>query len=324
MAAKAVDLIVGRKRTPRSVRDELPIDNILTFSRDQLLRAAPNAEPVAKGCIRLERHLGDALRRNALDVHYQPQFELKSGRGCGVEALARWLRPRGAIVAPSVFIPLAEQTGMIHELGRWILNCACKSMVDWGNHSTPAPILSVNVSVLQINAEFVRVIERALFESGLPAHQLELEITESAFIADTERMIEYLREWKSLGVSISMDDFGTGYSSLSCLARLPVDRLKLDLSLVHRMTLDSKGAAIVRALVSLGSDLGLDVCAEGIETERQLEMLMEFDCPRGQGYLFGRPMPARHAEIVLGKAWGDRRTLPTRQLSVATGVSNAY
>lgn len=305
MAAKSTILADERGRSFRSAENKL-VDNVLVFGSGQPLRAASNAEQVAKERVQLEIDLGHALRANALDVYYQPQFELSSGRGCGVEALARWMPPRGAIVPPSVFIPLAEQTGMIQELGKWVLKSACETLIGWSNPSTPVPILSVNVSVLQINARFVRIIECALYESGLPAQQLELEITESTLIGDTERVIEYLREWKALGVSIALDDFGTGYSSLSCLAQLPVDRIKLDLSLVHRMTQASKGAAIVRALVSLGLDLGIDVCAEGIETEQQLQTLMDFGCPRGQGYLFGRPMPARQAEIVLGKAWGER------------------
>jgi EAL domain-containing protein (putative c-di-GMP-specific phosphodiesterase class I) len=324
MSAPAVAFNVEYKPSARSVEDEQPVDNVVDISRSQPLRAPVSAQPATKARLRLGRHLGEALRANALDVHYQPQFEVGNGRCCGVEALARWVRPRGAIVAPSVFIPLAEQTGMIEELGAWVLTSACKTVVGWGRQVTSAPVLSVNVSVLQINPQFVRNIERALEESGLPAHQLELEITESALIVDTEGVIECLRDWKSLGVSVALDDFGTGYSSLSCLASLPVDRLKLDLSLVHRMSQDSKCAVIVRSIICLGSDLGIDVCAEGVETERQLRMLTDFGCPRVQGYLFGRPMPAQQARTVLEKTWGNRPAPLHRQFSVATGNSDAY
>jgi EAL domain-containing protein (putative c-di-GMP-specific phosphodiesterase class I) len=324
MSAPAGVLNVERNPSARSVEDELLVEKLLNFSCGQPLRAPVSAQLLTKARIRLGRYLGDALRANALDVHYQPQFEVGNGRCCGVEALARWVRPSGAIVAPSVFIPLAEQTGMIHELGAWVLTSACKTVVCWGRQVTSVPVLSVNVSVLQINAKFVRIIERALEESGLPVHQLELEITESALIVDTERVIECLGDWKSLGVSIALDDFGTGYSSLSCLAWLPVGRLKLDLSLVHRMSQDSKCAVIVRSIVSLGADLGLDVCAEGVETEKQLQMLEDFGCPRVQGYLFGRPMPARQAQIVLGKTWGNRPAPQHRQFSVGAGDSDAH
>jgi EAL domain-containing protein (putative c-di-GMP-specific phosphodiesterase class I) len=324
MSAPAGVLNVERKPSARSVEDELPVDTVVDFSRGQSLHAPVSAQPVTKVRTRLGRYLGDALRANALDVHYQPQFEVGNGRCWGVEALARWVRPSGAIVAPAVFIPLAEQSGMIHELGAWVLTSACKTVVGWGRQITSAPVLSVNVSVLQINTKFVRIIERALEESGLPVHQLGLEITESALIVDTERVITCLGDWKSLGISIALDDFGTGYSSLSCLAWLPVDRLKLDLSLIHRMSQDPKCAVIVRSIVSLASDLGIDVCAEGVETERQLQILEDFGCPQVQGYLFGRPMPARQAQIALGKTWGNRPAPLHRQFSVGAGDSDAH
>jgi EAL domain-containing protein (putative c-di-GMP-specific phosphodiesterase class I) len=146
---------------------------------------------------------------------------------------------------------------------------------------------------------------------------LELEITESALIGNTELTIECLKQWKGLGVQIAVDDFGTGYSSLNYLSRLPVDRLKLDQSLVHRMTLDEKSKTVMRSIISLGADLGIDVIAEGVETEQQFQMLEDLGCPRVQGYLLGRPMPATQAQLALRKAWGNRPTpspvfFPTR------------
>ena len=298
--------------------------NLMDFSRCQPMRTSVSAQPVTKARVRLARCLGDALQANALDVYYQPQFEVDNGRCCGVEALARWVHPSGAFVAPSVFITLAEQTGMIDELGALVLTSACETVVGWGRQITSAPVLSVNVSVLQINSQFVRIIERALEESGLPAYQLELEITESALIVDTETVTGCLEDWKSLGISLALDDFGTGYSSLSCLASLPVDRLKLDLSLVHRMSQDSKCAVIVRSIIRLGSDLGIDVCAEGVETEGQLQMLADFGCPRVQGYLFGRPMPAKQVRNVFETTWGNRPAPLHRQFSVGAGDSSAH
>jgi EAL domain-containing protein (putative c-di-GMP-specific phosphodiesterase class I) len=254
----------------------------------------------------LQLELGDALALRRLHVEYQPQFETVGGRGCGVEALARWVRCNGENISPTIFIRLAERAGMIHSLGAWVLQSACAAASTWCSPSVPPVILSVNVSALQIDENFCSVIEQALIQSGFPATQLELEITESALIANPELTIEYLIAWKELGIRIAMDDFGTGYSSLSLLSRMPVDRLKLDRSLVHRMTLDKKSAAIMRLIVSLGAELDMQVIAEGVETEEQLQMLTDFGCPQVQGYLLGRPMVQERVQAALGTAWGDR------------------
>jgi EAL domain-containing protein (putative c-di-GMP-specific phosphodiesterase class I) len=257
---------------------------------------------------RLEHDLSDALGRQALTVQYQPQYEVESGRGCGLEALVRWTLASGEIVSPTRFIPVAERSGMIHELGAWVLKSACESVANWCRRTAPLATLSVNVSALQIDEQFCAVLVRALQCSGFPAKQLELEITESALIQNTERTIECLKEWKRLGVRIAVDDFGAGYSSLSYLSRLPIDCLKLDQSLIQGMTLDSKGAAVTRSIVSLGAELGVDVIAEGVETEQQFQMLTRLGCPRVQGYLLGRPMSATQAQVVLRKTWGNRPT----------------
>jgi len=264
-----------------------------------------------------ELDLGEALRQRALGVAYQPQFELDSGRGCGVEALARWTRASGDDVAPSVFIPLAERAGMIHELGAWILQSACATASGWCDRGLRLTTLSVNVSALQIDEQFSTAIERVLSLSKFPAHRLELEITESALISNPTTTIAHLEEWKRLGVRIALDDFGAGYSSLNYLSRMPIDRLKLDRSLVSRMTLDRKSAAVMRSVVSLGSELGMDVIAEGVETEVQLQMLADLGCPQVQGYLLARPMPAEQAQIVLSKPWGNRPIRLTDRAGVA-------
>jgi diguanylate cyclase len=254
----------------------------------------------------LQQDLGEALRIHKLRVAYQPQFELRSGRGCGVEALARWIRSTGEVIAPSVFIRLAERSGMIHSLGEWVLQTACASASSWCTSEAEPTTLSVNVSPLQIDEAFSTVIDQALKQSGFPASQLELEITESALISNPAVTIEHLNSWKQLGVRIAMDDFGTGYSSLSYLTRLPVDRLKLDRSLIHRMTLDKKSAAVMRLVISLGAELDIEVIAEGVETEEQLQMLTDLGCPQVQGYLLGKPMSADQAQATLGKSWGNR------------------
>jgi EAL domain-containing protein (putative c-di-GMP-specific phosphodiesterase class I) len=256
--------------------------------------------------IGLEMELLEALRLRTLRVAYQPQFHLASGRGCGVEALARWVRPSGEIVPPSAFIRLAERSDMIRDLGAWVLQSACATAAAWGSRASQGTILSVNVSALQIDEEFSTTIEQVLEQTGFPANRLELEITESALIANPALTIEHLNTWKELGVRIAMDDFGTGYSSLSYLSRLPVDRLKLDRSLIHRMTLDKKSAAIMRLIVSLGAELDMEVIAEGVETEEHLQILTDLGCPQVQGYLLGRPMPAEQVLGVLGEPWGSR------------------
>jgi EAL domain-containing protein (putative c-di-GMP-specific phosphodiesterase class I) len=179
--------------------------------------------------------------------------------------------------------------------------------------------LSVNVSALQINERFGDVVERCLKQTGFPSQQLELEITESALIDDTETIITYLERWKALGVRIAVDDFGTGYSSLGYLSRLPVDRLKLDQSLTHRITVDTRSAIVMRSILSLAAELGLGVIAEGVETELQLQMLTDMGCPQAQGYLFGRPMPLKLAQASMRKPWGDRRAPVLEGLCPAAG-----
>jgi EAL domain-containing protein (putative c-di-GMP-specific phosphodiesterase class I)/PAS domain-containing protein len=284
-------------------------------------RPAVAAEPPPQEQAQMEASLGDALQRHALTLQYQPQYELHTGRGCGVEALARWTLCTGAVIAPSVFIPLAERTGMIHALGAWVLKSACDTAYEWCSRDAQRTTLSVNISALQIREEFCTVIQRALRESGFPAKHLELEITESALIGNTDFTIECLKQWKQLGVQIAVDDFGTGRSSLTYLSRLPVDRLKLDQSLINRMTIDPKSTTVMRSIISMGAELGIDVTAEGVETEQQLQMLEELGCPRVQGYLLGRPMPAKQAQIALRRAWGNRRSRVLHPNKMAVGES---
>ena len=299
-------LIAERPDDERSM-DDLPVaEGTLDFSPQ-----CSNVQPLMDSSFELEMDLAEALRLRALRVEYQPQFDLGSGRGCGVEALARWVRSTGEIMAPSVFIRVAERAGMIHTLGAWVLHSACATASIWCSRAARPTTLSVNVSALQIDEEFCAVIEETLKQTDFPTKQLELEITESALMANPARSIEYLKAWKRLGVRIAMDDFGTGYANLSFLSRLPVDRLKLDRSLVQRMTLDRKSAAVVRLIVSLGAELDMEVIAEGVETEEQLQMLTDLGCQQAQGYLLGRPMVADQVQALLGKNWGNR-VLPPR------------
>ena len=254
----------------------------------------------------LDTRLTEAVTKRELHVHYQPQYEVDCGLGCGVEALARWTLPDGEEISPTIFIPVAERIAMIIPLGNWVLKHACETVVSWGELCGREPTLSVNVSTHQINEDFCAVIQQVIKDTGFPGYRLELEITESALIGNAEEAIECFEQWRALGVHIAVDDFGTGYSSLSYLSRLPIDRLKLDRSFVQRMMFEKKTAAIVRSVLALGKELGITVLAEGIETESQFAMLQRLGCEQVQGFLFAKPMPAREARALLSTPWGAR------------------
>lgn len=250
--------------------------------------------------------LEGAIARQELAVHYQPQYEMSQGRGCGMEALARWSLPDRDPIPPSLFIPIAERAGSICTLGEWVLLRACEAACNWPDLGGVRPTLSVNVSTYQIDESFYGIIKRVIEATDFPPELLELEITESVLIKDPGPAIDCMEQWKDLGVQIAIDDFGTGYSSLSYLSRLPVDRLKLDRSFVHRMPHERKTAAIVHSVIALGRDMGIGVLAEGIENEMQFDMLEQMGCLQVQGYLFAKPAPAREARALFMTPWGTR------------------
>ena len=264
-----------------------------------------NAGPPPKERLPVEAGLDDALKRHAISVHYQPQFALQSGEGCGVEALARWNLASGTHVAPSIFIPVAERAGMIDTLGASVLRSACETAAAWRGRESERLTVSVNVSTLQIHGKFLGILKHILDMSGLQPQRLELEIEEAAVVANTELTAQGLRHWKQLGVRVAVNHAGNNYSSLSYLSRLPIDRLKLDKSLIQTMTVDDKAMGVIHALISLGAALGVDVIAEGVETEPQFHMLLELGCLQAQGYLLARPMPAVQAQVALRKPWGN-------------------
>jgi diguanylate cyclase (GGDEF)-like protein len=265
-----------------------------------------NATLSAKRRLRLRMDLSHAIENGELTLHYQPQFEVRSGRVCGVEALARWFRADGDTIGPGVFIPLAEKTGLIGALGAWVLQKSCETVAGWRTSGEPPITLCVNVSTHQIDEKMCAVIQRVVGQAGFPAEQLELEITEGSLMRNPEAALECLQQWKELGVRIAIDDFGAGYSSLGYLSRLPVDCLKLDKSLIRRLTTERKDAVIVRSIIALGKDLGVSVIAEGVETELQLQMLQELGCPQVQGYLLARPGPPEGVQALLMSRWGTR------------------
>ncbi|MFO1271480.1 MAG: EAL domain-containing protein [Rubrivivax sp.] len=262
--------------------------------------------------LRLEGDLRRAVDSGQLSVAYQPLFELASGRLVGFEALARWDHPRDGAIGPNAFIPIAEETGLMPRLTDFVLNCACRQLAAWQATHPELGTLSMNVNLSGhdlAHSALVARVTRALVESDLRPQQLTLELTENILMSRLEGALPQLAELRRLGVGLAVDDFGTGYSSLSHLSTLPIDSLKIDRSFVSRLTAGSNEAAVVRAIVLLGHSLGKEIVAEGIETDAQRAQLAEMGCTIGQGYHFGRPLPADQATALLERvrSLGDRR-----------------
>jgi diguanylate cyclase (GGDEF)-like protein/PAS domain S-box-containing protein len=250
----------------------------------------------------LEADLRRALDRGEFVLHYQPEVRLSDGLILGAEALVRWQHPERGLLSPDTFIPLAEDSGLIVPLGRWVLEEACRQAAVWqrGRDAGLPFVMSVNLAARQFEQRnLVEQVAEALGEAGLTAEALRLEITETAMMGDTDLTIATLRACKELGVQLAIDDFGTGYSSLSYLLRFPVDTLKIDRSFVQALGHDKGAVAIVRAVTATSRALGLDVTVEGIESPAQLRRLRGLGCRRGQGYLFARPQPVAVIEELL-------------------------
>jgi diguanylate cyclase (GGDEF)-like protein len=241
----------------------------------------------------MENALRDAIKREELVLHYQPQYNLTTGALVGVEALVRWRHPDIGLVPPGQFIPLAEETGIIGEIGVWVLHEACRQAIAWQSEGFAVPRIAVNLSVQQLQGDVLaRQVAEALRETGLEPGRLELEVTESTIMREPESATATLASLRTLGVKLAIDDFGTGYSSLAYLKRLPLDRLKIDKSFVKDIGHDASDEAISRAVIGLARSLGLETVAEGIERAEQAEFLRREGCDIGQGYLYSRPQPA--------------------------------
>ncbi|MFA7388620.1 MAG: GGDEF domain-containing phosphodiesterase, partial [Thiohalobacteraceae bacterium] len=240
--------------------------------------------------LELSNLLRGALARREFSLHYQPQIALDDGRVIGFEALLRWHCDVRGLTPPNLFIPILEETGLILPVGEWVLNAACRWAAALPDTGDGAPSIAVNLSARQFRQpDLAGMVAAALQASGLPAERLELEITESSLV-DVEAHLATMDALKQLGVRLSIDDFGTGYSSLSYLKRFPVDRLKIDASFVRDVADDPDDAAIVTTIIGLAHNLGMRVIAEGVETERQLQILQEQCCDEIQGYLIARPL----------------------------------
>lgn len=257
-------------------------DNVQFFTESLNARAAE--------FLQLEHSLRRALGRHEFCLHYQPQIDMRSGELVGMEALIRWQHPSLGLVAPSKFIPVAEDTGMIVAIGEWVMFEACKEAQRWRELGLADVPVAINLSACQFRTGVKDSVARALAASGLPADRLELEVTESLVMGAADQVIANLRELKQMGLILSIDDFGTGYSSLSYLKRFPIDRLKIDRSFVCDIDTNPDDAAITTAIIHLGHNLRLQVVAEGVETMQQWAFLREHGCDQAQGYWISKPL----------------------------------
>lgn len=254
----------------------------------------------------LETELRSALKHKQLLLYYQPQFSIETGNMVGAEALLRWRHPRMGIIPPAKFIPLAEESGLIHEIGLWSLEQACKQTRKWSQLELFTGRMALNLSVRQImQSDLILRFEEIIEKTGCPPTQLQFEVTEGLFMRQKEISVPVLNVFKQLGVSIAIDDFGTGYSSLSYLKHLPIDKLKIDRSFIENMPGDKDDIAIAQAIISLGQTLGLVIIAEGVETKSQQNMLEAMGCQEVQGYLYGSPMPVEAFEKKLTDGRGQ-------------------
>ena len=248
----------------------------------------------------IETNLRLALERNELSLHYQAKVDFKTNAITGVEALLRWQNPYLGSVTPTQFIPVAEETGLIVPIGKWVMKTACAQNVAWQKQGLPAVCMAVNLSLRQLTDDnLIDDIRTALNDSGMAPNLLELEVTESMVMYNPVRMISVLAKIKSMGVRLAIDDFGTGYSSLAQIKRFPVDTLKVDRSFIRNLPQDAEDKAITEAIIAMGKALSLTVVAEGVETEEQMNFLKEHFCDEMQGFYFSKPiMPEQFADLL--------------------------
>ncbi|MES3007970.1 MAG: GGDEF domain-containing protein [Pseudomonadota bacterium] len=243
--------------------------------------------------IELYNEMTMALQRSEFQLYYQPEFDLETGAIVSVEALLRWQHPQLGLLGPADFLDVAEDTGLIVPIGEWVIQEACREAQRWRMEGFENSLVAVNLSALQFKrSNLEQVVEAALQQSGLPARSLELELTESILIGDSECTLARMARLKASGVRLTMDDFGTGYSNLSYLGSFAFDKLKIDQCFIRRMMQSEDQHVIVKTIIQLAQNLKLNLIAEGIETPMQLQLLQDMGCKNGQGYLFARPMPA--------------------------------
>ena len=319
--------VEGHELTPTSSigiavypADAQDVDALLRASDAAMYRAkaaggegfrfyAPEFHLKASRALDLENALRGAIDRGELQLHYQPQVLLATGRVIGCEALLRWDHPRLGRVAPSDFVPIAEESGLIVPIGEWVVRTAAAQNRAWQTEGFPPIVIAANVSAVQFRqSEFGRMVDEVLAQTGLEARWLELELTESVMSADPEAAIRIMDALHARGVALAIDDFGTGYSSLAYLKRFRINRLKIDRSFVHDLGRDPSSEAIVEGVIAMARSLGLRTIAEGVETEAQAAALASRGCDEGQGFLYGRPMPAVEFERWLAAQTGRAKS----------------
>ena len=298
IAVAAFNLVSTLVMTVTDKQADIAMYEAKQAGRDDIRFFDPSMQRMVNERVLMENALRNAAIDDEFILHYQPQW-YRDGSLAGFEALVRWNHPTRGLLEPAEFIPLAEETGVILSLGRWVLEHACWQIAQW-SASNPGIRVAVNISAAQLrNPEFVDEVRQALRHHATSPDCLSLELTESMLIHDLHLTIRTMDELKAMGVRIALDDFGTGYSSLSLLQILPLDYLKIDSSFVHRMEKGLRESRMVQSIVSIAKNLELDIIAEGVETEKQQALLETFGCDEFQGFLRGRSMPASEASRLL-------------------------
>jgi EAL domain-containing protein (putative c-di-GMP-specific phosphodiesterase class I) len=306
----SIGIATGLRNDPEEIlrHADVALYRAKRAGRDRYAVYEPAMSTAIQRRVELERDLRDGVRHSQFFVMYQPIVDLDTMRTVGVEALVRWAHPTRGTVAPTEFIPLLEETGLIATVGRQVLSRACQDGANWHRAGYDLEI-AVNVSACQLDSDtFVGEVEAILGESGLDAHHLVVELTETALMHDPDAATRQLTAIRALGAKIAIDDFGTGYSSLDHLRRFPVDILKIDRSFIARMLRDAQGEALIHTLIRLGDALGVATIAEGIEHLEQLLLLRTHNCHRGQGFLFAHPLLAENLEQHLHASTGGTGT----------------
>jgi EAL domain-containing protein (putative c-di-GMP-specific phosphodiesterase class I) len=258
----------------------------------------------------LESGLRHALEQQQFVLHYQPKINLDTGAIVGAEALIRWRHPQRGLITPNHFIPVAEESGFIVPISRWVIREGCRQARAWQDAGLPPMRIAINTSAVDLRAkDFIATVRTILAETGLEPRYLELEFTEKFLMHDFKATATVVKQLKELGVHLALDDFGTGYSSLSYLNRFPIDTLKIDQSFVRDLTTDTDDASIVRAVIGMGESLHMLVVAEGVETREQLNFLREHACPEGQGFYFSHPVVAGEFSQLMGFSAVEPRAL---------------
>ncbi len=253
----------------------------------------------AKEHLRIESELRQALQNNELQLYYQPKVSLRSGRIVGAEALLRWRHPVRGLVSPGVFIPVAEETGLILDLGEWVMEEACRQVREWRDINMIVPPIAVNLSARQFDADLPKRVAAVLERHQVQPDQINLEITESLLVRGTDKVIAIMNQLVAMGMALALDDFGTGYSSLAYLKKFPISTLKIDRSFVIGLPYEENDCAIARAIVTMAQQLRQEIVAEGVETAEQMAFLRELGCDQLQGYLFSQPVPAAEFATML-------------------------